>query len=150
VNYRYEARSLGSGNWLVTKYQKADGTAVVSTTPLSKMIATSRDVTLASGTQDVTGFGFNPTSAMVMATIGITYAQASWGFAATDGTQWGLNQKGAGGVEYGSTGAIDFGIDNGTMQRGVISYITDGVRITWTKYGTPAANILQIGIIGFR
>ena len=26
ANDRYEARSLGSGNWIVTKYQKADGT----------------------------------------------------------------------------------------------------------------------------
>ena len=31
VNDRYEARSLGSGNWIVTKYQKADGTAAVAT-----------------------------------------------------------------------------------------------------------------------
>ena len=31
VNDRYEARSLGSGNWIVTKYQKANGTAVVAT-----------------------------------------------------------------------------------------------------------------------
>ncbi|MFZ2303862.1 MAG: hypothetical protein WAV98_03695, partial [Minisyncoccia bacterium] len=31
ANDRYEARSLGSGNWLVTKYEKADGTAVVAT-----------------------------------------------------------------------------------------------------------------------
>ena len=30
ANDRYEARSLGSGNWIVTKYQKADGTAVVA------------------------------------------------------------------------------------------------------------------------
>ena len=33
ANDRYEARSLGSGNWIVTKYQKADGVAVVVTAP---------------------------------------------------------------------------------------------------------------------
>ncbi len=30
INDRFEAFSLGSGNWIVTKYQKADGTAVVA------------------------------------------------------------------------------------------------------------------------
>lgn len=32
VNDRYEARSLGAGNWIVTKYEKADGTALVTAT----------------------------------------------------------------------------------------------------------------------
>ena len=32
ANHTFEAMSLGSGNWIVTKYQKADGTAVVATT----------------------------------------------------------------------------------------------------------------------
>jgi len=35
ANDRYEARSLGSGNWIVTKYQKADGVAVVVTAPFA-------------------------------------------------------------------------------------------------------------------
>jgi len=30
INDRFEALSLGSGNWIVTKYQKADGTSVVA------------------------------------------------------------------------------------------------------------------------
>ncbi|MBT9177369.1 MAG: hypothetical protein DDT20_01702 [Firmicutes bacterium] len=30
VNDRYEARSLGIGNWIVTRYQRADGTALVA------------------------------------------------------------------------------------------------------------------------
>ena len=32
ANHTFEAMSLGGGNWIVTKYQKADGTAVVGST----------------------------------------------------------------------------------------------------------------------
>ena len=44
ANDRYEARSLGSGNWIVTKYQKADGIAVIVTAPTAPFASGTRIV----------------------------------------------------------------------------------------------------------
>lgn len=59
ANHTFEALSLGSGNWIVTKYQKANGTAVVSAgltlgTPVATTSGTSVDITgIPAGTKQI-------------------------------------------------------------------------------------------------
>ncbi len=85
ANDRYEARSLGSGNWLVTKYQKADGTAVaVSAGQVIQVLSTVKtDVFTTTSTSfvDVTGLSrtITPgsTSNKVLVMVQITGASSA-------------------------------------------------------------------------
>lgn len=114
------------------------GTCTVTAAPLSKMIYTTRLLSTASGTQDVTGYGFNPTScSSVIAAVANT-AEFSQGSVATDGTQSSLFlNAGANLYAISAANAIRLNDLVSGSNVGLISFITDGVRITWTKTLTP-------------
>ena len=96
----------------------------------------SRDLTAASGTQDITGFGFNPTNIYIYIAIegavGCCFGQHGDGHQRSFSTTEANNQ-------HLSAGTIIrlYTSYSGTNQHGTGSFITDGYRITWTKYGTP-------------
>ena len=162
ANDRYEARSLGSGNWIVTKYQKADGTAVVGgaaasqaevdaatittvyLSPERKRITLANEQATTSGTAiDFTGIPAGTRRITIMF-VGVS----------TNGTSNYLVQLGdAGGIEntgYSGAGSIvtttggstdfttGFGIRN---QNGAASVINGTVVLsrenanTWTCHG---------------
>ena len=118
----------------------------------SKVIATTYDLSTASGNKDITGFGYDPKLIF-----------AFWGESASGNWGWGFMQitqnvgyciRNIGGS---TTGQVDqeSGLlahktnSSGSIgQVGVMSSITDGVRIAFTKTGSPTGT-LYIKLIGF-
>lgn len=99
ANDRYEARSLGSGNWIVTKYEKADGTAVVGTSVGNHEAVVHTANGHATTNNKIRRFS------TVMTNVGtaITYADS-----AADGASFTINVTGFYSIQYtdgGPTGA---------------------------------------------
>ena len=161
------AVSLGSGNWIVTMYQKATGyaplvspaltgtptaptaaagtnttqiatTAFVAANTAHKTGSFDRDISTASGTQAITGLGFTPRSIEFKAAVGAT-VQASWG--SSDGTTHkciSSNYNGNAGQFASNDAAIFIYVDASNYYSGVVSALgADGFTITWTKTGSP-------------
>jgi hypothetical protein len=105
----------------------------------SDMVTTTYDVSTASGTQDITGFGFNPTCCTITGVIGANKGM-SIGWCDSSATQSVV-------MDYhlvtadafdGETGiAVKIRGNSGNHAAAVVSYITDGIRLTWTKTGSP-------------
>jgi len=96
----------------------------------------SRDMTAASGTQDITGFGFNPTHIILYIAVEGRKECCFGQFG--DGRQRSFSTTEANN-QHLSTGNVIrlYTTYSGTNQHGSISFITDGFRITWTKNGSP-------------
>ena len=96
----------------------------------------SRDMTAASGTQDITGFGFDPTHMYLY--IAVEGRKECCFGQYGDGRQRSFSTTEANN-QHLSTGNVIrlYTIYSGTNQHGSISFITDGFRITWTKNGSP-------------
>ena len=113
-----------------------------------KVVGATYDSTTASGTQDITGFGFDP-----LAVWGMVFYNTvdDWGMGFTDFT---TNRMV---VSYATTtgavaGQAQFPFimySGGNTQSGVASSITDGFRITWTKTGSPTGT-LHMYFIGVK
>ncbi len=105
-----------------------------------KIIGATYDTTTASGTQDVTGFGFNPS-----AIWGISFYNIvdDWAMGFTDFTSHRMLASSASttGVIAGQVQFPYIMHSGGNFQLGVASSITDGFRITWTKVGTPTGTL---------
>lgn len=120
-----------------------------ASTVTTKVVTTTRDIATANGTQDVTGFGFNPSAVTVMAVVNGTSKQ-SFGMVDSSATQQAQGHvTGAHTVYVGSSTAIYLDDNVGNSSSGVISFITDGVRITWTKTSSPTGTA-TINIMGFK
>lgn len=101
----------------------------------------SRDLTLASGTQTITGVGFMPTYVEFYMAVGGT-TQMSWGF--DDGTTAKntiITSAGASSADGGNS--IDMlQPDSATSQVAKITSMdTDGFTLTWTKTGSPVGSV---------
>jgi len=110
-----------------------------------------RDISIASGTQEVSGVGFKPSNVIFFAnqgnsvkmSIGIDNGTLSYGFAAYSGS--GV----AGSWNYNPT-AIYIVETGGDVYLGNISVLgSDGFTINWLKYGTPTGTI-NIAYMAFR
>lgn len=117
----------------------------------SETINTTYDLTTASGTQDITGFGFNPKSVAISFSInagtcgGVGYASSSGNqgcsVTTTDsGTTW-IHQTSLA-IQVSNAAATAY-------QLGTVSFITDGIRITWAKTGSPSGT-LGMTVLGHR
>lgn len=130
------AKYEGSGNWRILSYVRSDGTPVGGAK--YKVGLTTRDVSLASGSQAVTGVGFKPKCIDFIVNINGTVA-ASWGF--DDGTTAeGMltNNGGTAGQFSSSTSSIFIVVSAGNTYTGKISSLdADGFTIAWTKSGSP-------------
>ena len=119
ANHTFEAMSLGGGNWIVTKYQKADGTAVAGgTAPVfGRVVRTAGDITTTSTSLvDVTG-------ATVTFTIGAFPCNV-----------------GAAGTVFNDTGAQS--VELNIAVDGALELGTEGVR----RYTSAAGYRLGLGI----
>lgn len=113
---------------------------------LMKALSFTRDLSLASSDQTLTGFGFTPRNIIVLA--GVNGAvECSWGF--SDG---GVN---ANLMSQGDIAADQMGIEATAcihilqtaldFQTAVVkSFNNDGLVLTWTKTGTPAGTATLI------
>lgn len=105
-----------------------------------------RDTSLASGTQAVTGVGFQPKSVVFITGTGAVAGVMSWGFGADDGNadrSWADNNNNtASGYSSSDTNCINALFGGGASYAGNIqSYDADGFTISWTKTGSPTATI---------
>jgi len=126
-----------------------DGSALTAVLTRAKGVSSTYDVSTASGTQDVTGFGFNPrfvigfgsiegTDSTFMGWTEVGVMDRSTGEDGATGNSYAYGQFPVGVVTQGGTKAIS-----------VVSSISDGVRFTWTKTGSPTGT-LQLYLLGFK
>ena len=112
-----------------------------------KLVTANYDISTSSGTQDVTGFGFDPT--FVIAFVGINAVFSSC---------MGMTEVGTSNYSVGARGSttshfpnaaffIHVLISAGNNCSGVATTISDGIRLTWTKNGSPTgtANMYFMG-----
>ena len=132
--------------WTLT----TDGTIVIGTTaltftranpvPVSDYIVGSvtRDISTASGTQDVTGLGFTPKAVSALACVQTTRNMSTgWSDGARNSCVF---DDPTSADVYGvisTTHAIALRPSVGNYADGAISIISGGFRITWTKTGAP-------------
>lgn len=102
--------------------------ALRQTSARGKLVSDTYDLSTASGTQDFTGFGFDPLSGII-----VVNGDGGPVVAAFDG---------AGGS------ALVLEISAGNDQTGVVTLIEDGIRVTWTKTGTPTGTA-AIAVLAF-
>jgi hypothetical protein len=114
---------------------------------LSKVVNATFDLSTATGTTNVTGFGFNPTS------LSITYAINGGLAGGTDflaGSVMGTTAKttNAGTTTVASSGLILYWTNDAgtTSQQCTASFITDGYALACTKTGSPTGSLLIVGL----
>ena len=127
--------SLSAAN-LTGTLPAIDGASLTNISINAKTIHASYDLSTASGNQDITGFGFSPSALFGWFIIN---PSDDWGFGFTDFTMsrslHTTNTTTA--VLQGSAGFALFRISSGNDQIAAASTITDGVRLAWTKTGSP-------------
>ena len=114
-----------------------------------KVVTTTYDLSTASGNKDITGFGFDPKVIITLYSVSGT-DDWGWGFmSVTQGLGYCLRTTG------GAVGLFDISgnllthqVTTSASQVGSLSTLTDGVRIAFTKNGSPTGT-LNIKIIGF-
>lgn len=117
---------------------KSDGTEVAGP-PSVKVGYFTRDISLAAGTQDVTGLGFTPRWVMLMGAVPGANIRASWGFSdlTSNTAQYDDTGTSADTYNYTNAHALMMRNTNATEAMASVSGISDGFRLTWTKSGSP-------------
>ena len=125
-----------------------DGSALTAVVTRAKGISSTYDISTASGTQDVTGFGFNPRYVIGNGQLeGTDCWYGGW-------TEVGVmdrcsSQRGSDG-NYFARGQFPSALVDGSNHcLAVVSSITDGIRLTWTKTASPTGT-LQLYFLGFK
>jgi hypothetical protein len=126
-----------------------DALAYVKGFMQAKVGSFSRDLTLASGTQAITGVGFRPKCVVFFGAVD-QGNRTSWGI--DDGTNAFVvsNNSGAsaGTFRESTAGSQWYNVDSANYQVGVIqSMDADGFTLNWTKTGSPAAGTATIGFL---
>ncbi len=116
----------------------------------TKVIHVSYDLSTASGTQDVTGFGFTPSAIFGMFLINVT---DDWCFGFSDfTTNRGMHSTSTTTAVLQGTAAFAIFQTTSSSARQTanpIAGITDGVRLTWTKTGSPTGTG-HLYLLGFK
>ena len=125
-----------------------DGSGLTAISVNTKVISTTYDLSTASGNQDITGFGFNPSALFHISLVNDT---DDWSMGFTDfTTNRTVHTKNTTTAQLQGTGSLMRAyISSGNTQDGTVSVITDGIRIAWTKTGSPTGTYIQY-LIGFK
>jgi len=125
-----------SGNVLTS-----NGTAWTSAAPTAglttKRVIATRDMTLASGTQSITGAGFRPTAVIVYNVVqstnkmSINFADSAGGTAGVKDDSANIADNWTSLNSFADLGSTDEQVATFT------SYDADGITINWTKFGSP-------------
>ena len=113
----------------------------------SKTITSTRSLATASGTQDITGFGFNPSVVVILMNLNGSQ-QASWGIVDSNGTGYHVRFQNTTSF-YGSASAIYWTDGGASSYDGQVTYISDGIRITWVRTSTPTGTLV-LSILGLK
>ena len=125
-----------------------NGSALTAVLTRAKGVSSTYDVSTASGTQDVTGFGFNPRFVIGFGSIeGTDTTFMGWTEVGT--LDRCTAERGDNGNSYAQGQFPAAQIDGSNKCNSVVSSITDGVRFTWTKIGSPTGT-LQLYLLGFK
>lgn len=129
-----------NAEWKMVGMMKANGKVLIEDRLASKAVTFTRDLTVASGTQAVTGVGFQPTAIIFVYAINGT-PQEGVGFA--DSSKAGRNRNYLTGPGwFVGTNAITASPSSGNYQTGDVStYDSDGFTISWSKTGAPTGTL---------
>lgn len=125
-----------SGDFLKTQGAAANPIwATIAASGLSsKFVSATRDISLASGTQAITGAGFQPTACILLAAVNGT-AFYSTGIADSAANEGSIDF--AGGTYNITLNVARVGAAGGRADAVVTSWDADGVTLTWTKVSSP-------------
>ncbi len=137
-------RAETTANARVIAYTKADGTALVASTLTisSKVGSTTRDVSTASGTQAITGIGFQPKAVILIAGIAAANNEAV-SIGVDDGTtgicifNGGNDSANTWGFETAKSISIHPSAAGNNATASVTTLGADGFTLTWVKTGSP-------------
>ena len=133
-----------------TGYALKDGGSVVAGGLSSAVIGATYDLSTASGTQDITGFGFQPTAVHALMFINVTddWCHSFTNFTASRGMHAASTTTA---VVYGTAAfaVITTSADSVRQTANPVAAIADGIRITWTKQNSPTGTIQQY-FIGYK
>lgn len=102
----------------------------------SKVIASTRDLTAATGTVAYTGVGFRPSK--VIAFGAVLFSIGSFGFGDSALAARCIHNTGGGTTFYASVALMLFETASNNYQvAGISSYDSDGFTLSWTKVNTP-------------
>jgi hypothetical protein len=139
-----------TGTWFEVKCNDANvnmgdilvrGTGTQQRTQSFQYVTFSRDTSLASGTQAVTGVGFKP-KVVVFLTSGLYTTGASWGFS-TQGYNTAMLRRTSDGTTA-TDGSVSIYQDQGSGNAyggSISSYDSDGFTINWTKIASPTGTL---------
>lgn len=115
----------------------------------SNVVNSTYDLSTASGNKDITGFGFNPTSAVISYGIANAFGSGT-GFIGGVATQGSTSVDTTAGTTVFRQTAQALFISNlavNAFQGCTASFITDGIRLACTKTGSPTGT-LGISVLG--
>ena len=102
----------------------------------SKIIASTRDLTAATGSVAYTGAGFKPSK--IIAFGNLNFSIGSFGFSDSARTVRCVHNTGGGSSFYGSVSLLLFETTSNNYQACTIdSYDSDGFTLSWVKTNTP-------------
>lgn len=111
-------------------------------TPRNKLLAFTRDLSLAGGDVSYTGLGFKPTAIIVLCAMDSSTRGMSIGMSDYAGSMSEIDKE-ADGNYYASINRvlINFSSAGNYQFAAVKSYDSDGFTLTWTKGGSPTGTI---------
>ena len=135
-----------SGN---TKRDTVQGILDLAAVSAQFMALAIYDVSTATGTVDHTGAGFDPTAAIILFALD-NDGKASWGMGTNtvDGSIYSISNGVAG--DYQQTSALGVAYhSSGNIATASLSMITDGIRLSWVKTGSPTGTV-ELKILMFK
>lgn len=110
-----------------------------------------RDIALASGTQEVTGVGFLPKAVILFATSEAV-GEASWGLddGANHFSLFDMHNTASNTFKRITSQSIRIWVSSTNYYDGYVSsWGSDGFTMTWTKNGSPTGTVM-VGYLAFR
>lgn len=103
-------------------------------------IATSRDLSTASGTQNITGAGFRPKGALVFQCL-LNSDTASVGIVGGSNVNKVMGYVPSVGWSFNGSSCLYADKGGGAFQLGTGTFTADGMDVAWTKTGSPTGTI---------
>ena len=131
----------GSINATTNEYFPYIGSSV-ATAPESATGSFTYDLTTASGSQAITGVGFQPDLLFIFADLPSTLGGGSWGFASgTSEQNMSSNKSAAGTFTHAASRIVDMELAAGRQLASLSSMDADGFALAWVKSSSPTGTM---------